>query len=67
MCNHILFQKCTNSKIVLNISYGCYYPLCRGSLCNGPMVVDREQNTITDDVMVFILDQSMILNSSQHE
>ena len=25
-----------------------YYPLCRGSSGTGPMVVDREQNTVTD-------------------
>ena len=29
------------------------------------MAVDREQYTITDVVMIFILDQGMILNSSQ--
>ena len=44
----------------------CYYPLHRGSSCTGPMAVDREQNTMTDVVMVFILDQGMILNSSQN-
>ena len=35
------------------------------SSCTGPMMVDREQNTMTDVAMVFILDQGMILNSSQ--
>ena len=44
---------------------GVNTPLHRGSSCTGPMAVDREQKTITDVAMVFILDQGMILNSSQ--
>ena len=43
----------------------CYYSLDRGSSCTGPTAVDREQNTITDVAMIFILDQGMIPNSSQ--
>ena len=64
----LIIVQTTICLIIMQIWYSCfrcYYPLHRGSSCTGPTVVDKEQNTITDVVMVFILDQGMILNSSQ--
>ena len=63
-------QAYISGKPVHHISFicrGCYYPLHRGSSGTGPTAMDRRQNTITDVMMVFILDQGMILNSSQWE
>ena len=62
---YILTHICMHLYMYVCMCHGHYYPLHRGSSCTGPTAVDREQNTITDVAIVFILDQGVILNSSQ--